>query len=96
VSDDSWSESTLTWNNRPSVGSLLSSTGQVVGQTQVVFPTSAALASFINAERHGNGVASFAIGWADCPTLSAPQLRADSSESTVAPAFALVGTSALR
>jgi hypothetical protein len=93
VSDDSWNETTLTWNNRPAVGSLLSSTSQVVGQTQVVFPTSGALVSFINAERDGDGIASLAVGWADCPTLTAPQLRADSSEGTAAPEFVLTATS---
>jgi subtilisin family serine protease len=89
VSDDSWSENTLMWNNRPAVGSLLSSTGQVPGQAQVVFPTTAALVSFINAQRNADGVASMAVGWADCPPLSAPQLRVDSSEGALVPEFIL-------
>jgi hypothetical protein len=91
VADDGWSESTLTWANRPAVGSLLAQTSQVPGQAQVTFPTGAALASFINAERDGDGTASFAIGWADCPTLSAPQLRVDASEGALAPQFILTG-----
>jgi hypothetical protein len=94
VSDDSWDESTLTWNNRPAVGSLLASTSQVVGQTQIVFPTSAALVNFINAERDGDGVASFAVGWVDCPALSVPQLRVNSSEGASAPEFVLTNSSA--
>jgi subtilisin family serine protease len=89
VANDSWSENTLTWNNRPAVGSLLAQTSQVVGQPQITFPTSAALTSFINAQRSGDHVASLAIGWVDCPTLSAPQLRMDSREGTAAPEFRL-------
>jgi hypothetical protein len=54
-----------------------------------MLPTSAALVSYINAERDGDGTASFAIGWADCPTLSAPQLRVDASEGALAPQFIL-------
>jgi hypothetical protein len=85
VADDTWDETTLTWNNRPAVGSLLTSTSQVVGQTQITLPTSAALVSFLNAERTGDGVASLAVGWADCPALTAPQLRVDSSEGALVP-----------
>jgi hypothetical protein len=95
VADDSWNENTLTWNNRPAAGSLLVQTSQVPGQAQITFPTSAALVSYINAERNGDGTASFAIGWADCPALSAPQLRVDSSEGAAAPEFILTGTTVL-
>jgi hypothetical protein len=85
VADDGWNENIVTWNNRPTVGNLLSQTDQVVGQNQVMFPASAALVTFINAERTGDGVASLALGWADCPPISAPQLRVDSTEQIDSP-----------
>jgi hypothetical protein len=90
VAADTWDENTLTWNNRPVVGSLLAQTSQVSGQAEITFPTSAAWVSYLNAERNGDGVASLAVGWADCPTLAAPQLRLDSSEGTLVPDLTLM------
>jgi hypothetical protein len=90
VNDDTWNENTLTWNNRPAVGPLLSQTTQVVAQPHILFPTSAALVNFINGERAGDRVASLALGWADCAVFANPQLRVDSSEGAEPPELLLL------
>jgi hypothetical protein len=84
VSDDTWGENTVTWDNRPVVGALLAQVSEVGGQGSVSF-ASAELVAYLNAEWAGDGIVSLAVGYVDCPPLSAPQLQTSSKEGAVAP-----------
>jgi hypothetical protein len=53
VGDTTWSEGTITWNTRPSVGSLLGAGGAAASGTWVEFDLGAAIAA--------DGVYSFAL-----------------------------------
>jgi hypothetical protein len=84
VADDTWAESTLTWNTQPSVGALLATVSDPLGLATIDF-ASPALLAYLNGERAGDGIISLALGVADCPALSAPQLQMSSKEGALAP-----------
>jgi hypothetical protein len=88
VAEDAWSEATVTWNTRPAVGALLAQLSDPLGMPSINF-ASAALVSYLNAEWAGDGIASLAIGYADCPALSAPQLQTSSKEGAFAPTLTI-------
>jgi hypothetical protein len=86
---DTWDELTVTWNTRPiSDGAPLSTRSSPIPPVNLplVFPSTAALASYVNSQRPargGDGLASFITGYSDCPTLSAPQLQNASKENPI-------------
>jgi hypothetical protein len=84
---DDWNELTVTWNTRP-MSSGLPLSKQVLPMPMpgkpLVFPSTEGMVAYINSQRPahgGDGVASFATGWYECPVISAPQLRNTSKEN---------------
>lgn len=57
--DDSWSESTITWNNQPSAGTLLDTVSLFNGQTGTWYEWD--VSAFVSGETAGDGVASLMI-----------------------------------
>jgi hypothetical protein len=84
---DGWDELTVTWNTRPiSSGAPLSTKSSPMppAGAPLVFPSTAALAAYVNSQHPangGDGLASFVTGVADCPPLSAPSYRVASKDN---------------
>lgn len=80
VTNDAWDETTLTWNNSPTIGSAIQTqTVTVVGQ--VIF-NDPLLAAFLDAQAKGDHVASFAIDMTGNCTAGSVGARFDSKEAT--------------
>lgn len=90
VNDDSWQETTITWNNRPAVITPALATDNVPVTGQLVSFASAPLLAYLNGERVGDGIASLAVGYVDCPPVSAPQLQNSSKEGPLPPGLSVV------
>lgn len=60
---DGWTETGLTWNNAPALGSSIETVAGPTAAGQTVTFNSAALASYLDGEASGDNVASLAIQW---------------------------------
>ena len=80
VTDSSWSESTIIWNNKPALGSLITNIGTVSVATWIEIDVTSSIT--------GNGLFSFAIGG-----LSSDAAWYSSSEGTNAPELVIGGSS---
>ncbi len=60
VTDDSWNEELVNWNNQPPLQNLLDEQIMIAGQTDISF-NSAALLSYLQNEAAGDGKATFAL-----------------------------------
>jgi hypothetical protein len=92
VTEDNWDESTLTGNTHP-VTSIISpalvlATPPPFGQPHLDL-SSAALVNYVNSQQSGDRLASLAVAYVECPTVSAPQFRVSSKEGLAAPLLLL-------
>lgn len=77
VDTDTWDELTITWNNKPSSGTLIETFDMHSTTTEVQFDVTA----YINAQQSGDGVASFRIK----KSHGSQWVRFESKEGTNAP-----------
>jgi hypothetical protein len=84
VATDGWTETGMTWNNRPAVGAAIASANVTAGQTS---PFTINVTSFIHSEFNGDKIATIAL------TGNNAQLYFESSENgaSVRPALVFVG-----
>jgi hypothetical protein len=88
VLTDSWTESLLTWNNQPAIGTLIQTVG-VSATGQMTF-NAGALATYVDAQAKGDGQASFAIQMTGDCTAGSAGVRMDSKETSTGTAPQLV------
>lgn len=83
--DDSWQESTVTWNTKPTLlGTTLSTASLTAAGSDVIFNSTQDFVDFLEGQRTGDGTATLGIVATDCSEPSVTQSMS-SKEGSVAP-----------
>ncbi len=95
VADDSWDETTITYNNRPALGAEIMNLNPVPAAPGPVNFSGPALVTYLNEEAAGDGVVSFALQVDGCTQFGPNGIRMDSKEDTAGTAPSLSTTTAV-